>query len=137
MKKSTAISALGALAQESRLDIFRLLVQKGPQGLPAGDIGERLGLPPPTLSFHLNQLRYAGLVSSRRESRSIICTANYKTMNSLLTFLTENCCADRTEIRAAGACDTAKTVELTDRRATERRRGISGGFEDGNAKAHP
>jgi DNA-binding transcriptional ArsR family regulator len=137
MKKSNAISALGALAQESRLDIFRLLVQKGPQGLPAGDIGERLGLPPPTLSFHLNQLRYAGLVSSRRESRSIIYTANYKTMNSLLTFLTENCCADRTGIRAAGAYDTAKTVEPTDRRATERRHGIGGGFEDDNAKANP
>ena len=137
MKKSNAISALGALAQESRLDIFRLLIQKGPQGLPAGDIGERLGLPSPTLSFHLNQLRYAGLVSSRRESRSIIYTANYKTMNSLLTFLTENCCADRSEICAAGACDTAKTVEPTDRKATERRRGIGGGFEDDNAKANP
>jgi ArsR family transcriptional regulator, arsenate/arsenite/antimonite-responsive transcriptional repressor len=136
MKKSNAIAALGALGQESRLDIFRVLIEKGPQGLPAGDIGERLGLPPPTLSFHLNQLRYAGLVSSRRESRSIIYTANYKTMNSLLTFLTENCCADRTEICAAGACDAAKTVEPTDRKATERPRGISGGFEDDNAKAN-
>ena len=69
MKKSNVVAALGALAQETRLDIFRLLVQKGPNGLPAGDIGERLGQPPPTLSFHLNQLRFAGLVTSRRESR--------------------------------------------------------------------
>lgn len=98
MKKSNAISALGALAQENRLDIFRLLIQKGSQGLPAGEIWERLGLPPPTLSFHLNQLRYAGLVSLRRESRSIIYTANYKAMNSLLTFLTENCCAEGAKI---------------------------------------
>ncbi len=118
MKKSNAISALGALAQESRLDILRLLVQKGPQGLPAGDLGERLGLPPPTLSFHLNQLRYAGFVSSRRESRSIIYTANYKTMNSLLTFFTENCCADQTGICAAAACDAAKTMLPPDPRAT-------------------
>ena len=137
MEESNAISALGALAQESRLDIFRLLVQKGPQGLPVGDIRERLGLPPPTLSFHLNQIRHAELVSSRRESRLIIYTANYKRMNSLLTFLAENCCADRTAIRAAGACDTAKTVEPTDRKAAERRGNTSRGFEDDNAKANP
>lgn len=136
MKKSSVVAALGALAQETRLDIFRLLIQKGPQGLPAGDIGERLGLPAPTLSFHLNQLRYAGLVRSRRESRSIIYTANYKTMNSLLMFLTENCCADRAEICAAGVCDAARTVEPAGRKATERRRGISGSFESNNAKAH-
>lgn len=93
MKKSTAIAALGALAQETRLDIFRLLVQKGPAGMPAGDIGERLGLPSPTLSFHLNQLRHAGLIGSRRESRSIIYSANYEAMSGLLAYLTENCCA--------------------------------------------
>jgi ArsR family transcriptional regulator len=93
MEKSTAIAALAALAQESRLDIFRLLVQKGPAGMPAGLIGERLGLPSPTLSFHLNQLRYAGLIGSRRESRSIVYSANYDAMAELLTYLTENCCA--------------------------------------------
>ena len=92
MKKSTVIAALGALAQETRLDIFRLLVQKGPEGLPAGEIGARLGQPSPTMSFHLNQLRFAGLASSRRESRSIIYSANFKAMNELLAFLTENCC---------------------------------------------
>lgn len=98
MKKSTVIAALGALAQETRLDIFRLLVQKGPNGLPAGEIGERLGQPSPTLSFHLNQLRFAGLVTSRRESRSIIYSANFKGMNGLLTYLTDNCCEGRPEL---------------------------------------
>ena len=98
MKKSNVVAALGALAQETRLDIFRLLVQKGPNGLPAGDIGERLGQPPPTLSFHLNQLRFAGLVTSRRESRSIIYSANFKGMNDLLTYLTDNCCEGRPEL---------------------------------------
>lgn len=92
MKKSIAVAALGALAQETRLDIFRLLVAKGPAGLPAGEIGDRLGQPSPTLSFHLNQLRFAGLVTSRRVSRSIIYSANFKAMNDLLAYLTENCC---------------------------------------------
>jgi ArsR family transcriptional regulator, arsenate/arsenite/antimonite-responsive transcriptional repressor len=98
MEKSTVIAALGALAQETRLDIFRLLVQKGPEGLPAGEIGTRLGQPSPTLSFHLNQLRFAGLVSSRRASRSIIYSANFKAMNDLLAYLTENCCGGRKEL---------------------------------------
>ena len=98
MKKSTAVVALGALAQETRLDIFRLLVAEGPEGLPAGEIGSRLRLPSPTLSFHLNQLRYAGLVTSRRESRSIIYAANYKTMNGVLGYLTENCCRGQPEL---------------------------------------
>ena len=92
------MAALGALAQETRLDIFRLLVQKGPSGLPAGEIGERLGQPSPTLSFHLNQLRFAGLVTSRRESRSIIYSANFKGMNDLLSYLTDNCCGGRPEL---------------------------------------
>ncbi len=103
MKKSTVIAALGALAQETRLDIFRLLVQKGPEGLPAGEIGTRLGQPSPTLSFHLNQLRFAGLVKSRRESRSIIYSANFKAMNDLLAYLTENCCGGRAELCSPAA----------------------------------
>jgi DNA-binding transcriptional ArsR family regulator len=98
MKKSTVIAALGALAQETRLDIFRMLVQKGPEGLPAGEIGSRLAQPSPTMSFHLNQLRFAGMVTSRRESRSIIYSANFKAMNDLLGYLTENCCGGRTEL---------------------------------------
>src|SRR5580692_3427935 len=109
MKKSIVIAALGALAQETRLDIFRLLIQRGPEGLAAGEIGECLGQPSPTLSFHLNQLRFAGLVSSRRASRSIIYSANFKAMNDLLAYLTENCCGGRPELcapEATPACGT-------------------------------
>lgn len=100
MKKSKVIEALGALAQETRLDIFRLLVEKGPEGLPAGELGERLGQPSPTMSFHLAQLRFAGLVASRREGRSIIYSANFKLMTDLLSYLTENCCGGRPELCA-------------------------------------
>ena len=92
MEKTDVIAALGALAQETRLDIFRLLVEAGADGLPPGQISERLGLPAATLSFHLNQLRYAGLVSFRREGRSLIYVAGYEAMNGLLAYLTENCC---------------------------------------------
>src|SRR5271155_1623037 len=109
MKKSIVIGALGALAQETRLDIFRLLVQKGPEGMPAGEIGRRLGQPSPTMSFHLNQLRFAGLVTSRRQSRSIIYSANFKAMNDLRAYLTENCCGGRPELcapSAPSACGT-------------------------------
>src|SRR5271154_3576046 len=95
MKKFVVIGALGALAQETRLDIFRLLVEKGPEGMPAGAIGERLSQPSPTLSFHLNQLKFAGLVPSRRASRSIIYCANFEAMSDLLAYLTENCCGGR------------------------------------------
>ena len=103
MKKSDAIAALAALAQETRLDIFRLLVGTGPPGLPAGQIGDRLGQPSPTLSFHLNQLRFAGLITSRRRGRSIIYSANFKAMTGLLAYLTENCCGGRPELCAPAA----------------------------------
>ncbi len=92
MEKTNALAALAALAQESRLDVFRLLVQAGADGLPAGHIAEQLSLPSATLSFHLNQLKHAGLITFRRESRSLIYTAEYAAMNDLLAFLTENCC---------------------------------------------
>jgi len=92
MDKPSALAALAALAQESRLDVFRLLVQAGPAGLPAGDIAAQLGLPPNTLSFHLSQLKHAGLVAVKRESRSLIYSAGFSTMNALLGYLTENCC---------------------------------------------
>jgi ArsR family transcriptional regulator len=92
MKKLDVLSALTALAQESRLDVFRLLVQAGAEGMPAGQIGERLGLPSATLSFHLNHLKQSGLIKCRRESRSLIYTAEYTVMNGLLAYLTENCC---------------------------------------------
>jgi ArsR family transcriptional regulator len=96
--KASAIAALGALAQDTRLDIFRLLVERGPEGMPAGEIGERLKQPSPTLSFHLNQLRYAGLITSWRESRSIIYHANFNTMAGLMGYLTEKCCGGRAEL---------------------------------------
>jgi DNA-binding transcriptional ArsR family regulator len=93
METVTAVSALAALAQESRLEVFRLLVQAGANGLPAGQIAERLKLASPTLSFHLVQLKHAGLVHVRREGRSLIYAANYDGMNALMEFLTDNCCA--------------------------------------------
>jgi ArsR family transcriptional regulator len=92
METKTAVTALAALAQESRLGVFRLLVQKGPEGLAAGKIGEALDIPPSSLSFHLKELSYAGLVTSRQESRYVIYSANFQAMNELLAFLTENCC---------------------------------------------
>jgi ArsR family transcriptional regulator len=98
MKKSEVIAALGALAQETRLEIFRLLVREGPDGLAAGAIGDRLKQPSPTLSFHLNQLRFAGLVRSRRASRSIIYAANFDAMTDLIAYLTEKCCGGRPEL---------------------------------------
>lgn len=111
MEKTSAISALAALAQDTRLDVFRLLVQAGADGMPAGQIGERLGLPSATLSFHLNQLRYAGLVTFRRESRSLIYAAEYDTMNGLLAYLTENCCQGDPGACGAGVCDSKTLVK--------------------------
>ena len=105
MEKLDAIAALGALAQEWRLEIFRLLVQAGPDGIPAGQIGKRLGLPLATLSFHLNQLKQAKLVTVRRESRSLIYMAAYPTMKDLLGYLTENCCQGDAAACGIGVCD--------------------------------
>ena len=92
MDQKRAIAALGALAQETRLELFRLLVACGPEGLPAGVIAERLGVLPSSLSFHLQQLVHAGLITQRRLSRQLIYSAEYGTMNDLLAYLTENCC---------------------------------------------
>ena len=93
METTQAIDALGALAQRSRLAAFRLLVQAGPQGLAAGEIGEHLALPPATLSFHLAHLVRAGLVSSRQEGRFVIYSANFENMNALVGYLSEKCCS--------------------------------------------
>ncbi len=98
-KRTQVIAGLSALAQASRLDIFRLLVQAGADGRPVGHIGERLGLPSATLSFHLTQLKQAGLITCRRDGRSLIYTANFDAMTALLAYLTENCCGGD-----AGAC---------------------------------
>lgn len=108
MDTKPAIAALGALAQESRLATFRLLVQSGPQGMPATRIAETLGVPPSSLSFHLKELTHAGLVLPRQEGRFIIYSANFDTMNALLGFLTENCCGGNPcSPLAQGACGSA------------------------------
>jgi ArsR family transcriptional regulator, arsenate/arsenite/antimonite-responsive transcriptional repressor len=93
MNPDLVIRALGALAQEHRLAAFRLLVQAGAEGMAAGAIAERLGVPASSMSFHLAQLGHARLVTQRRESRSIIYAADYAAMNRLMGYLTENCCA--------------------------------------------
>ena len=112
MEKTHAVAALAALAQDTRLDVFRLLVQVGAEGLPAGAIGERLDLPSATLSFHLNQLRHAGLVTFRREGRSLIYVAEYCAMNALLAYLTENCCQGDPSVCGVGidVCDGSALV---------------------------
>jgi DNA-binding transcriptional ArsR family regulator len=92
MERSDVIAALAALAQDNRLDTYRLLVQAGPDGLAAGEVAARIGLPPNTLTFHFDRLRQAGLVTVRREGRSMIYAARYETMRALLGYLTENCC---------------------------------------------
>lgn len=96
MEQTTAVEALKALAHDTRLATYRLLVQAGPEGVAVGEIGDRLKLPAPTLTSHLNVLRHAGLVRDVREGRSIRCRADYTRMNALLGFLTENCCGDNT-----------------------------------------
>jgi DNA-binding transcriptional ArsR family regulator len=92
METKSVITALAALAHETRLAIFRLLVETGPEGVPVGKIGERLGTASTTLSFHLKELGNAQLVTTRHEGRFIYCSANFATMNGLLAYLTENCC---------------------------------------------
>src|SRR4051794_21529492 len=101
MEKTDCLAALAALAQENRLDVFRLLVQAGRNGLSAGMVAEKLGLAPNTLSFHFDRLKSAGLVTCTREGRSLIYAARFETMNALLGYLTENCCAG-----VPGACAT-------------------------------
>jgi ArsR family transcriptional regulator, arsenate/arsenite/antimonite-responsive transcriptional repressor len=92
MKKHEALASLAALAQDNRLDVFRLLVEAGPQGMPAGSVAAALKLAPNTLTFHFDRLRDAGLVSVRREGRSMIYAAQFGAMNALIAYLTENCC---------------------------------------------
>lgn len=94
MKTNNAVLALGALAQGSRLKIYRRLVEAGLRGLAAGKLATDLGIPAATLSFHLKELSHAGLISSRRESRSIIYAPDFPAMTELMNFLTENCCRD-------------------------------------------
>ena len=93
MKSTDVVAALAALAQDTRLAVYRLLVQQGPSGLAAGEIASRLDIAPATLSFHLKELTHAGLATSRQEGRFVYYAANFGAMNELVAFLTENCCA--------------------------------------------
>jgi ArsR family transcriptional regulator len=104
METTEAVTALAALAQENRLDVFRLLVEAGPDGMAAGQVAERLDLAPNTLTFHFDRLRVAGLVTVRRDGRSMIYAARFEAMNGLVAFLTENCCQ--------GVQDTCAPVAL-------------------------
>jgi ArsR family transcriptional regulator, arsenate/arsenite/antimonite-responsive transcriptional repressor len=109
METENAVAALAALAQDNRLDVFRLLVQAGPEGMQAGAIATTLGLAPNTLTFHFDRLRMAGLITARREGRSMIYAAAFEAMNALLSFLTENCCAGQPEACAPAAlCKPAR-----------------------------
>jgi DNA-binding transcriptional ArsR family regulator len=112
MKNPDAVSALAALAQEHRLAVFRLLVQAGPEGMPAGHVAEKLDLAPNTLTFHFDRLRDAGLVTVRREGRSMIYAARFDTMNELLGFLTENCCQGAAEKCAPAICKPSKSKRI-------------------------
>ena len=113
METKAAVLALAALAQESRLAVFRALVEAGPAGLAAGRIAELAAMPPSSLSFHLKELTHAGLAVSRQEGRFVIYTAQYDTMNALLGYLTANCCGGNpcspvSETRCEPACAIEK-----------------------------
>jgi ArsR family transcriptional regulator len=107
MKKPDVVAALAALAQDNRLDVFRLLVQAGPEGMSAGAVSTALDLAPNTLTFHFDRLRAAGLVNVRRDGRSMIYAAQFETMNSLLGYLTDNCC-DGAQCAPAVECKPAR-----------------------------
>jgi ArsR family transcriptional regulator, arsenate/arsenite/antimonite-responsive transcriptional repressor len=109
MEKTDAVAALAALAQDSRLDVFRLLVQAGPEGLPAGEIATALKLAPNTLTFHFDRLRGAGLVTVRRDGRSMIYAARFESMNALLAYLTENCCQGAPQACAPAICKPTRS----------------------------
>ncbi|MDB5974283.1 MAG: transcriptional regulator [Nevskia sp.] len=117
MKTQSALAALAALAQETRLAVFRYLVEAGPEGVTVGRIGETLEVAPATLSFHLKELSRAGLVASRQESRFIWYSANYTAMNGLVAYLTENCC--RGQPAACGVACTPKAKPVAGGRASK------------------
>ena len=116
MKTTDVIGALGALAHEHRLAIYRLLVQRGPDGLPAGVIGQRVGLLPSSLTFHLQNLQRAGLIAQRRESRQLIYSADFAVMNGLVGYLTENCCGN-SSADCSSSCAPAQPVKAAKRAA--------------------
>lgn len=104
MEKSLAVKALAALAQDNRLDVYRLLVGAGPIGIPAGEIAAQLRIAPNTLSFHFDRMRQAGLVTVRREGRSLIYAARFEAMNELIGYLTENCCGGMPQLCEPPVC---------------------------------
>ncbi len=111
MKLENAVKALAALAQDTRLGLYRLLVQRGPDGLAASDIAGRLGVPVSTLSFHLKELTHAGLIAARQDGRFIYYSANFGAMNALVGYLTENCCGGQ-------SCESGIVqVQLTKRKS--------------------
>lgn len=112
MQEQQVVPALAALAHDHRLAVYRMLVQAGPDGLSAGVIAERLGIPNSSLTFHIQQLHHAGLVLQRRVSRQLFYSADYASMNSLMGFLTENCCGGGAS--CAPACDPASSRTLED-----------------------
>jgi ArsR family transcriptional regulator, arsenate/arsenite/antimonite-responsive transcriptional repressor len=115
MKKTDVIAALAALAQDNRLDVFRLLVQAGPEGMSAGSVSTALDLAPNTLTFHFDRLRAAGLVTVRRDGRSMIYAAQFDTMNKLLGYLTENCCQGMPATSAPLECRPSKASAKKER----------------------
>jgi DNA-binding transcriptional ArsR family regulator len=115
MQTKHAVEALGALAHEHRLGIYRLLVEQGPAGLSAGAIAESIGLAPSSLTFHLQNLHRAGLIVQRRESRSLLYSVDFGAMNGLVGYLTENCCA-RSGESCATACKPASTSKTSKRK---------------------
>jgi DNA-binding transcriptional ArsR family regulator len=119
MKTGDAIAALGSLAQETRLSVYRLLVKRGPGGLSAGAIADELEVPASSLSFHLHQLMHAGLITQERQSRQLIYAANYPRMNALVAYLTENCCGGA---GCAPACEVPARDEGAIREASARAR---------------
>ena len=116
MKKPDALAALAAMAQDNRLDIFRLLVEAGRDGMAAGAVAEALGLAPNALTFHLDRLRDADLVTVRRDGRSMIYAARYETMNALIAYLTENCCRGRAEQYVPGTENSPRKARKPQRR---------------------
>src|SRR5215471_16982451 len=113
MEQTDAVAALAALAQDNRLAVFRLLVQAGPEGMAAGEVAEALNLAPNTLTFHFDRLRVAGLVTVRRDGRSMIYAAQYEAMNALLGYLTENCCEGSKDACAPAAeCRPARKKRI-------------------------
>jgi len=109
MEKTDVVAALAALAQDNRLEVFRLLVEAGPEGMPAGEVAHALKLAPNTLTFHFDRLRGAGLVTVRRDGRSMIYAARFETMNALLAYLTENCCKGARDACPPAACKPVRS----------------------------